>query len=54
MWEGIVWEFGDGHVHTTVFIVEKRQGCTVQYIYHVPCHVAAWKGGEFGGEWICV
>ena len=19
-----------------------------------PCHVAAWKGGEFGGEWIHV
>ena len=18
------------------------------------CHVAAWMGGEFGGEWICV
>ena len=39
----------DGHEHTAVFNMENQQGPAGQQ-----CHVAAWMGGEFAGEWIHV
>ena len=41
----------DGHGHTAVFNMENQQGPAVQHReLSAPCHVAAWLGGEFGGE----
>ena len=42
----------DGHGHTAVFNMENQQGPAGQH--RELCHVAAWMGGEFGGEWIHV
>ena len=41
------WGVWDGHEHTAVFNMENQQGPAGQQ-----CHVAAWMGGEFGGEWM--
>ena len=42
----------DEHVHTAIFKMDNQQGPTTwnsaQYC------MAAWMGGEFGGEWIHV
>ena len=44
----------DGHGHTAVFNMENQQGPAGQHRNSAQCHVAAWMGGEFGGEWIHV
>ena len=44
----------DGHGHTAGFNVENQHGPAGQHRDSAPCHVAAWMGGEFGGEWIHV
>ena len=42
-------------VHTAIFKVDKQQGPAVQHReLSAQCHVAAWMGGEFGGEWMLV
>ena len=35
------------HVHTSVFKMDNQQGPTGN---SAQCYVAAWTGGEFGGE----
>ena len=42
------------NVHSAIFKVDEQQG--LLYITGNPaqCYVAAWRGGEFGGEWIHV
>ena len=42
----------DGHVHTAMFKMDNQQGLIVWN--SAQCDVAAWMGGEFGGEWIHV
>ena len=42
----------DGHVHIAVFKMDNQQGLTVKYMDLCSIYVAAWMGGEFGGEWI--
>jgi len=49
MGEGIVREFGMD-MYTLLYL--KQTYCTAQGT--AQCHVAAWMGGEFGGEWIHV
>ena len=44
----------DGHGHTAGFNMENQQGPAGQHGNSAQCHVAAWMGGEFGGEWIHV
>ena len=39
-------------VYTVIFKMDNQQGPTVWN--SAQCHVAAWMGGEFGGEWIHV
>ena len=41
-----------GHVHTITFKMNTQQGPTVRHRNSAQCHMAAWMGGEFGGEWI--
>ena len=41
----------DGHGHTAVFNMENQQG-PAGTGKSAQCHVAAWMGGKFGGEWI--
>ena len=40
----------DGHGHTAVFHMENQQGPADSTGNPAQCHVAAWMGGEFGGE----
>ena len=41
------------HVHAAVFNMENQQGPAGQHTgKSAQCHVAAWMGGEFGGEGI--
>ena len=44
----------DGLVHTAVIQMDDHQGPPVEHRNSAQCHVAAWMGGEFGGEWIHV
>ena len=45
----------DGRGHTAVFHMENRQRpAAASSGNSAQCHVAAWMGGEFGGEWIHV
>ena len=41
----------DGHVHTAIFKMGNRD-----LLYSIwnssQCYMAAWIGGEFGGEWM--
>ena len=39
----------DGQVHTAIFKMDNQQGPAHET---AQCYVAAWMGGEFGGEWI--
>ena len=39
------------HVHTAAFKMDNLLHSTGK---SPQCHVAAWTGGEFGGEWIHV
>ena len=41
----------DRHVHTAVFKTDNQQGPTQATLLNV---MAAWMGGEFGGEWMHV
>ena len=43
-----LWE---GRVHAAIFKMENQQKPTVEHRELAQCHVAAWMGGEFGGEW---
>lgn len=38
----------------TVFKTDKQQGATVQQWKPAQCHVAAWAGGVFRGDWVRV
>ena len=42
----------DGHAHTAMFNMDNQQGPTVSTGNSAQCHVTAWMGGQFGGEWI--
>ena len=42
----------DGCVHIAVFKMENQQGPIVSMGNSAQCYVAAWMGGELGGEWI--
>ena len=46
MWEGIVWEFGDGQVHTAIFKMDKQQGPTVEHreLCSKLCGSLDWRG----------
>ena len=46
-----LWE---GHVHTAMFKMDNQQRPIVCTWSSAQCYVAAWMGGEFGGEWIHV
>ena len=52
MGEGIVREFGT-EVYTLLYL---KQITSKDLLYNTgnsaQCYVAAWMGGEFGGEWI--
>ena len=43
---------GDGHGHTAVFKMGHQQGPLRSTGNSAQCHVAAWMGGEFAGEWM--
>ena len=43
-----------GHVPTAVFKMDNQPGPSIEQGNSAQCDVAAWKGGEFGGEWIHV
>ena len=45
-------EVWDGHVHTAIFKMDSQQGPTYSTWNSVQYYMAAWMGGEFGGEWI--
>ena len=38
--------------HTAIFKMDNQQVSTVQHMELSQSYVAAWMGGEFGGEWI--
>ena len=40
----------DGCVHTAIFKTDNQQGCMYSAWNSAQCYVAAWMGGEFGGE----
>ena len=42
----------NGHAHTAVFKINSQQEPTA--LNSAQGYVVAWKGGEFGKEWICV
>ena len=43
------------HVHTTIFKLENQQGPIPYSTWDsAQRYVAAWMGGDFGGEWIHV
>ena len=44
----------DRHVHTAIFKVDNQQDLLYSTGNSAQCYVAAWMGGEFGGEWIHV
>ena len=52
-WKGQgVW---DGHVHAAIFKMDNQQVLLYIAIWNSDqCYLAAWMGGEFGGEWIHV
>ena len=43
----------DGHVHTAIFKMDNQQ-VLYRTWNSAQCHVEAWTGGAFGGEWIHV
>ena len=52
MGEGIVREFGTD-MDTLLCLTWRTSKDLLDSIgYSAQCHVAAWMGGEFGGEWI--
>ena len=52
MGEGIVREFGTD-MDTLLRLTWRTSKDLLDSIgYSAQCHVAAWMGGEFGGEWI--
>ena len=46
-----LWE---DHVHTAIFKMDNHKDLLHCTGMSAQCHVAAWMGGQFGGEWICV
>ena len=46
--------FWDGHVHIAIFKMDKQQGLLRSTGNSAECHVTAWMGGRFAGEWVCV
>ena len=48
------WGAGNGHIHTAIFKMDNQQETIVSRGNSAQCYVAAWMGGEFGGEWIHV
>ena len=40
----------DGHVHTAIFKMDNQQGPMYSTGNSAQYYVAAWMGGEFGGE----
>ena len=48
------WGIWDGHVHMYPYLkwISPKTYCIAQGT--LQCYVAAWMGGEFGGEWIHV
>ena len=44
----------DQHEHTALFEMENQQGPTVSSGNSAQCYIAAWMGGEIGGEWLQV
>ena len=44
----------DGHVQSAIFKMDNQQEPTVQHRELCSMLMAAWMGGEFGGEWIHV
>ena len=54
MGEGIVREFGMD-MDTLLYLTGRSNRDLLDSTGHsAQCHEAAWMGGEFGGEWICV
>ena len=54
MGEGIVREFGM-NLDTLLYLTGRSNGDLLDSTGNsAQCHVAAWMGGEFGGEWIPV
>ena len=54
MGEGIVREFGMD-MDTLLYLTWRTSKDLLDSTGNsAQCHVAAWMGGEFGGEWICV
>ena len=52
--EGVVREFGMA-MYTLLYLKEKTNRDLLYIIWNsAQCYVAAWMGGEFGGEWIPV
>ena len=44
----------DGHVHPALFEMDNQQGHTMLQGNSAQCHVATWRGGDLGEEWIHV
>ena len=44
----------DGHVHTAIFEMIPSKDLLYSTGNSAQCYVAAFMGGEFGGEWIHV
>ena len=52
--EGVVREFGMA-MYTLLYLKQKTNRDLLYITWNsAQCYVAAWMGGEFGGEWIPV
>ena len=53
-WGGREQGVWDLHVHTAIFKMDNQQGLLYSTWNSGQCYVPAWKGREYGGEWIQV